>query len=149
LNTQQSLGNNQYPKSVTEANNVLSNHKLENLAKFKKENEDSKSRQKLKRKEKRLKKKRLPYPLHKWRVNVFVAVNLSIDSQHVTLKTNQEKNGQSININRALHSPMGPQQQYPHLSLHQAIKLTKQSKHMPCITQFDLHLSQISRPFCE
>jgi hypothetical protein len=29
LNTQQSLGNNQYPKSVTEANNVLSNHRFD------------------------------------------------------------------------------------------------------------------------
>ena len=27
-NTQQSLGNNQYPKSITESNNVLCNHKL-------------------------------------------------------------------------------------------------------------------------
>ena len=27
LQTQQSLGNNQYPKSITEANNVLSNHR--------------------------------------------------------------------------------------------------------------------------
>jgi hypothetical protein len=29
LNTQQSLGNDQYPRTVTEANNVLSNHKLD------------------------------------------------------------------------------------------------------------------------
>jgi hypothetical protein len=29
LNTQQSLGNDQYPKSVTESNNVLSNHKFD------------------------------------------------------------------------------------------------------------------------
>jgi hypothetical protein len=49
LNTQQSLGNNQYPKSVTEANNVLSNHKLDNSAKFKKENEYTKSKQKFKK----------------------------------------------------------------------------------------------------
>jgi hypothetical protein len=32
LITQQSLGNNQYPKAITKANNVLSNHKF-NLAK--------------------------------------------------------------------------------------------------------------------
>jgi hypothetical protein len=49
LNTQQSLGNNQYPKSVTEANNVLRNHKLDNSAKFKKENEDTKSKHKFKK----------------------------------------------------------------------------------------------------
>jgi hypothetical protein len=49
LNTQQLLGNNQYPKSVTEANNVLRNHKLDNSAKFKKENEDTKSKQKFKK----------------------------------------------------------------------------------------------------
>jgi hypothetical protein len=30
LNTQQSLGNNQYPTSITEANNVLSNHRFDN-----------------------------------------------------------------------------------------------------------------------
>ena len=30
LNTQQSLGNNQYPKTITEANNVLSNHRFDN-----------------------------------------------------------------------------------------------------------------------
>lgn len=29
LNTQQSLGNDQYPKSITESNNVLSNHKFD------------------------------------------------------------------------------------------------------------------------
>lgn len=29
LNNQQSLGNDQYPKSVTESNNVLSNHKFD------------------------------------------------------------------------------------------------------------------------
>ena len=29
LNTQQSLGNDQYPRSITEANNVLSNHKFD------------------------------------------------------------------------------------------------------------------------
>ena len=30
LNTQQSLGNDQYPKTITESNNVLSNHKFDN-----------------------------------------------------------------------------------------------------------------------
>jgi hypothetical protein len=30
LQTQQSLGNNQYPKNITEANSVLSNHRLDN-----------------------------------------------------------------------------------------------------------------------
>ena len=29
LNTQQSLGNNQYPKSITESNNVLSNYRFD------------------------------------------------------------------------------------------------------------------------
>ena len=29
LNTQQSLGNDQYPKSITESNNVLNNHRFE------------------------------------------------------------------------------------------------------------------------
>jgi hypothetical protein len=40
LNTQQLLGNNQYPKSVTEANNVLSNHRMDNPAKMKREQDD-------------------------------------------------------------------------------------------------------------
>ncbi|KAI2506113.1 Reverse transcriptase (RNA-dependent DNA polymerase) [Fragilaria crotonensis] len=31
LNTQQSLGNDQYPKSITESNNVLSNHKFDTM----------------------------------------------------------------------------------------------------------------------
>lgn len=31
LNTQQSLGNDQYPKTITEANNVLSNHKFDTV----------------------------------------------------------------------------------------------------------------------
>jgi hypothetical protein len=124
LNTQQSLGNNQYPKSVTEVNNVLNNHKFDNSAKFKKENEDTKSEQKFKKEREEAKDKWLLYPLHKWRVNVIVALNLAINPQHVALKTNQEKNGQSISINKALHSPVVPQtnqqqqQQYPHLSLH-------------------------------
>ena len=42
LNTQQSLGNDQYPKSVTEANNVLSNHKLDMTSKLRKEVNDTK-----------------------------------------------------------------------------------------------------------
>jgi hypothetical protein len=29
LNTQQALGNDQYPKSITEANTVLSNHRFD------------------------------------------------------------------------------------------------------------------------
>lgn len=32
LNTQQSLGNDQYPKTITESNNVLSNHKFDAMA---------------------------------------------------------------------------------------------------------------------
>jgi hypothetical protein len=36
LNTQQSLGNNQYPKTITEANNVLSNHKFDSTTTAKK-----------------------------------------------------------------------------------------------------------------
>jgi hypothetical protein len=36
LGTQQSLGNDQYPKTVIEANNVLSNHKLDTRFKSKK-----------------------------------------------------------------------------------------------------------------
>jgi hypothetical protein len=50
LNTQQSLGNNQYPKSVTEANNVLSNHRLDNPSKMKRE-QDEKFKQKTKKEE--------------------------------------------------------------------------------------------------
>ena len=42
LNTQQSLGNDQYPKSVTEANNVLSNHKLDMTSKLRKEVNETK-----------------------------------------------------------------------------------------------------------
>jgi hypothetical protein len=30
LNTQQTLGNEQYPKTITDANSVLSNHKFDN-----------------------------------------------------------------------------------------------------------------------
>jgi hypothetical protein len=33
LNTQQSLGNDQYPKSISEANHVLSNHKFDSSTK--------------------------------------------------------------------------------------------------------------------
>jgi hypothetical protein len=33
LQTQQSLGNNQYPKTITEANNVLSSHRFDNVGK--------------------------------------------------------------------------------------------------------------------
>jgi hypothetical protein len=35
LQTQQSLKNNHYPKSFTEANNVLSNHRFDNTGKTK------------------------------------------------------------------------------------------------------------------
>ena len=50
LNTQQSLGNNQYPKLVTEANNVLSNHRLDNPTKMKRE-QDEKIKPKAKKEE--------------------------------------------------------------------------------------------------
>jgi len=33
LQTQQSLGNNQYPMNITEANNVLSSHRFDNAGK--------------------------------------------------------------------------------------------------------------------
>jgi hypothetical protein len=41
LNTQQSLGNDQYPKTVLEANNVLSNHQLDTSTKKKRDDIDS------------------------------------------------------------------------------------------------------------
>jgi hypothetical protein len=46
LNTQQSLGKIQYPKTVTEANNVLSNHKLDTTNKSKKVHEEFKNKYK-------------------------------------------------------------------------------------------------------
>jgi hypothetical protein len=46
LNTQQLLGNNQYPKTVTEANNVLSNHKLDTPNKSKKVHDKFKNKYK-------------------------------------------------------------------------------------------------------
>jgi hypothetical protein len=52
LNTQQSLGNDQYPKTVTEANNVLSNHWLDFTPKMKKEITDKKSKNEKIKKEK-------------------------------------------------------------------------------------------------
>ena len=49
LNTQQSLGNNQYPKSITESNNVLSNHRFDATPKpggrGKAQNENNKSKE--------------------------------------------------------------------------------------------------------
>lgn len=47
LNTQQSLGNDQYPKSITESNNVLSNHRFDatNKASGKKNTADNKSKE--------------------------------------------------------------------------------------------------------
>jgi hypothetical protein len=44
LNTQQSLGNDQYPKTITEANNVLSNHKLDTPLKSRKEQDLNKQK---------------------------------------------------------------------------------------------------------
>lgn len=48
LNTQQSLGNNQYPKSITESNNVLSNHRFDVMpktgGKSKSQNETNKNK---------------------------------------------------------------------------------------------------------
>jgi hypothetical protein len=52
LNTQQSLGNDQYPKTVTEANNVLSNHWLDFTPKMKKKITDTKSKKEKIKKEK-------------------------------------------------------------------------------------------------
>ena len=46
LNTQQSLGNDQYPKSITESNNVLSNHRFDvtNKSVYKKPGDNDKER---------------------------------------------------------------------------------------------------------
>jgi hypothetical protein len=44
LNTQQSLGNDQYPKTISEANNVLSNHKLDTPLKSRKEQDFNKQK---------------------------------------------------------------------------------------------------------
>jgi hypothetical protein len=40
LQTQQSLGNNQYPKTITDANNVLSSHCFDNVGKKSSEKPD-------------------------------------------------------------------------------------------------------------
>jgi len=47
LNTQQSLGNDQYPKTITESNNVLSNHRFDvtNKANYKKPGDNNKERE--------------------------------------------------------------------------------------------------------
>ena len=46
LNTQQSLGNDQYPKSITESNNVFSNHRFDitNKSNYKKPGDNDKER---------------------------------------------------------------------------------------------------------
>ena len=46
LNTQQSLGNDQYPKSITKSNNVLSNHRFDitNKSNYKKPGDNDKER---------------------------------------------------------------------------------------------------------
>jgi hypothetical protein len=164
LNTQQSLGNNQYPKSVTEANNVLSNHKLENSAKFKKENEDTKSKQKIKKEREEAKEQEVILSFAQMEGKCYCCGKPGHQSPTCCfLKTNQEKNGKSININRALHSQMGPQtnqqqqQQYQYLSLHHAIKFLKHQgqkqdglgrilalrNHVLCKTGFFLITSQV------
>ena len=42
LNSQKSLGNDQYPKTITEANNVLSNHRFDNMNSNSRDNKKSK-----------------------------------------------------------------------------------------------------------
>jgi len=52
LNTQQSLGNNQYPKTITEANSVLSSHTFDNTPKGKMGQGNNNDKQKEKKQEK-------------------------------------------------------------------------------------------------
>jgi hypothetical protein len=74
LNTQQSLGNNQYPKTVTKANNVLSNHKLDTPNKSKKcmKNLKTNTRRAIQRRKKTPMKLKSIYNLLNWKENVIV-----------------------------------------------------------------------------
>jgi hypothetical protein len=74
LNTQQLLGYNQYPKTVTEANNVLNNHKLDTSNKSKKVHEEFKNKYKKNdtKKNKTLMKVKSIYHLLNWKENVIV-----------------------------------------------------------------------------
>jgi hypothetical protein len=74
LNTQQLLGYNQYPKTVTEANNVLNNHKLDTPNKSKKVHEEFKNKYKKNdtKKNKTLMKVKSIYHLLNWKENVIV-----------------------------------------------------------------------------
>ena len=54
LNTQQSLGNEQYPKTITDANCVLSNHKFDNTASRNKNKNNNKNQNKNRKQESEL-----------------------------------------------------------------------------------------------
>ena len=87
LATQNSLRNEQYPKTHIEANNVLSNHEF-----------DTKSVEVTREMKRRLertmvKMKSWNYPLHNWKENVTVVASQGTDQTPVGIETNLNQNG--------------------------------------------------------
>ena len=106
LSTQQSLNNDQYPKSVTEANNVLSNHPFDNNKSsktIKKGNiiriEKTTSRR---TNQKQTKKNYLCHSPNS-KEDATVAESQGIGHQPVEIIRNLEKSGQSTRPNRAIY----------------------------------------------
>jgi hypothetical protein len=96
LNSQKSLGNDQYSKTLIESNNVLGSHPFDenhkNTGQSQKDKDNSPKEQ--------IKKMilYLLYLLHRWKGSVTAVVSLAINRQHVATRASQRTNGPSIKL---------------------------------------------------
>jgi hypothetical protein len=98
LTMQQFLRNNQYPKTTTKANNVLSNHKFD-VARFANKTQTKMGMIKQSMNQNR---KRSTYPLHNWKASVSVAARWGTSYHSANSRINQRQNGLSTKTNKAM-----------------------------------------------
>jgi hypothetical protein len=83
---QKSVGNDQYPKTIAEANNVLSNHRFDAATKKRMQNELTKNPPRKEMNHQNLR-------LLKWKGNVTFVEKDVINLPNVSIRTDQRHNG--------------------------------------------------------
>jgi hypothetical protein len=140
LNTQQTLGNEQYPKTITYANSMLSNHRLDNATSGNKIT----IKIKMKTGNKSWNLRRLTFPLHNYKGNVIAAENQDTDHRNADSRINQNRNRQYTKFHNHILKQANNQQQKPN---HKLLQQHQQTINKPlsnrailvgqeCITSF-------------
>jgi hypothetical protein len=91
LNTQQSLGNNQYPKSIGDANNVLSNHHFDLI----KQGSRFFSKNAIKNSKNKPEQEKITYLLLNWTESVTAVERQGTNHHNADSRTSQNWTGQS------------------------------------------------------